>query len=406
MTHVHQEKLQPEIMLDNIDLERFSALCKHHRFRLGQTQSDTARGLLSVSQYSKIESGQSIPRLSTVKQLSHRLSFPIPLIRPLDYETQTFMNHVLSALVFDHTKMLETFIEAHKGRFTSVHQVMLDLALPLLSVQPSAWVDITMLDGFFKNETLHNEDGVLLRLLLLMHCEAHHRFHEALHVYETYGLKAFENPLYHVLYHEQLYKLMTAHQRPVLAQQHYQRALETAFEISATRRYQFLKLKQIEHLSEESQDQAIQHLRFIKKESLHPRNFNLYQVLTHRLLGEPIQVNATPKLIDLKDRDYYRLKRLEAIQLNDFSTPVFDEVPTIALVEKAIFHYQKAQTVEDKLLSLKSFGLPMAQRQCDHAALRFFMHEQIKHCQATKRYKEAASILARLLSLNHKKVHP
>lgn len=403
MTHVQQEKSQPEIMLDNIDLERFSELCKHHRYRLGQTQSVTARGLLSVSQYSKIESGRTVPRLSTLKQIAQRLSFPIPLIRPLDYETQMFMNHVLSALVFDTSTALDAFVKEHEGRFIGMHQVILDLVYPLLSFEPSAWIDITALKGYFQN--LQSEDAALLRLVALSHCEAHHRYHEAIELYETYGLSELDHPLYKVLYHEQLFKLMTAQRCPVLAQQHYQRALETAFSVSATRRYQYLKLKHIEHLSEESRDQAMQQLSFIKEDSLHPRNLNLYRVLAHRLFDTPIVVNETPQPMELKDREYYRLKRLEAVQKNDFSTLVFETVPTNALVEKALFHYHRATTIDDKLLTLKSFGLPIAQKQCDHFALRFFMEEQIKHYQATKRYKEAASILTRLVSLNLKKGH-
>ncbi len=403
MTHVQQETLQPEIMLDNIDLERFSELCKHHRYRLGQTQSVTARGLLSVSQYSKMESGRTIPRLSTIKKIAERLSFPIPLIRPLDYQSQAFMNHVLSALVFDAPTALEAFVNEHEGRFIGIHQAMLDLVFPLLSFEPSAWVDLTSLEGYFQN--LQSEDATLLRLIALIHCEAHHRYHEALELYETYGLNELDHPLYKVLYHEQLFKLMTAHQCPVLAQQHYQRALEAAFEVSATRRYQFLKLKQIEHLSEESLDQAMQQLSFIKEDSLHPRNLNLFRVLAHRLFDTPIHVNDAPQPMELKDRDYYRLKRLEAVQKNDFSTLVFENVPTNALVEKALFHYHQATTIDDKLLTLKSFGLPIAYKQSDHFALRFFMEEQIKHYQATKRYKEASSIYARLISLNLKKGH-
>ena len=386
ISHNNKELLE-ETPMSNIDFQYFSYLAKHARLKYSKTQAEVAHGLVSVSHYSKIETGKIIPTYEIALAIAKRLDFVLPLRQPEGYQADELIDLVLKSLVLNEIEELNAFSKKHQGCISVLHQHFMDLVGALTSYQETEWLDVETSLAHLRHQ--NDFEKAILELLILWQYIDHHRFRDAMVFFETHDIKEQSHLHYRVLYHEAMYRLMSVHQKWFLTYHHHEQALKASFEAKLVCRYERLKLERIETLAKESITQAQTELEHHALSGVHPKNQNLFHLLKHRLKEEPIQVNETPLSYEKKDRYYYDLKLREAVLHEQANPAIFEDVPTVALMNKAKHDLHFKTTAEEKHHLLKTVAIPGAVRAHDFVSSIHFIKAQMALYIDQKRYKEA-----------------
>lgn len=387
MNFQHNRELLEERPLNNIDYVCFAYMAKHERLKQNKTQAEVVHALMSVSQYSKFENGKNIPTYEITLSIAKRLNLTIPLKNPEGYVSKDLIDLVLMSLVLNQTDELVVFQHEHKGNISMLHQTLIDFVEVLTSYQESDWLEV---ETFLKHFTPDDKvEHAILELLMLLQYLNHHRFRDAMVFITLHSMTEQPHPHYQVLYHEAMYRLMSAHQKIFLTAHHHEKAMKAAFEAKLIHRYERLKLERIEALAKESKPLAQKELSQLTLDNVHPTNQNLLQLIKHKLLEEPIQVNEQPLSYETKDPFYYDLKFREALEAKKANLSVFKEVPSVALITKAKHDLHFKESIEEKQHLLKTQAIPSAIKQHDWLSSIHFLKAQMAIYIDQKRYKDA-----------------